>query len=75
MTFLSSHCILCQRFVPRTQEFTSHFHHRHSDLADRAVQAGRDFIEDRTTFVLLLSISNSLLSIIMGIELESRATP
>ena len=43
-SFLSTHCILCQRFVPRTQELTSHVRHHHSDLADRAVQAGRDFM-------------------------------
>ena len=45
--FLSTRCILCQRFVPRTQELTSHLRHSHSHLADRAVQAGRDYMSTR----------------------------
>ena len=45
--FLSSKCILCQRFVPRTQELTTHLRHSHSNLADRAVQAGREFMRRR----------------------------
>ena len=45
--FLSSKCILCQRFVPRAQELTAHLRHSHSHLADWAVQAGREFMRRR----------------------------